>query len=31
MIAFREIAPYCENPLPGTPFLEMQFKEGRIR
>ena len=28
-LGFREIAPYCENPLPGARFLEMQFEEQR--
>lgn len=27
---FREITPYCENPLPGARFLEMRFEGGRI-
>ncbi len=27
-LGFREITPYCENPLPGARFLEMQFEEG---
>jgi len=29
-LGFREITPYCENPLPGSRFLEIQFEEGRI-
>ena len=27
-LGFREITPYCENPLPGAR-LEMQFEEQR--